>query len=119
MLQVPSRVCRAPSLAILLASTLAAPSSPPDLFRLEASRNVGLAALEEGNLVEARRRFQTVRELAPSEALGWANGAVVAIRAGDAASARDLLAGAISRAPRDAPVLALEGTRLELVGDAP
>jgi pyruvate/2-oxoglutarate dehydrogenase complex dihydrolipoamide dehydrogenase (E3) component len=42
---------------------------------------VGLAALEEGNLAEARRRFQTVRELAPAEPLGWANGAVAAHQA--------------------------------------
>jgi len=118
MLQVPFSARRALSLAILLAPSLVPPSIPADLLRLEAARNVGLAALEEGNLAEARRRFQTVRELAPAEPLGWANGAVAAMRSRDLAGARELLAGAVSRAPRDARVLALEGTRLELAGDA-
>jgi len=118
MLQVPLRARHALSL-ILLLPTVAPPSIPADLLRLEAARNVGLAALEEGNLAEARRRFQAVRELAPAEPLGWANGAVAAMRSGDLASARDLLAGALSRAPRDGRVLALEGTRRELAGDAP
>jgi Tfp pilus assembly protein PilF len=117
MLQVTFPARRALSLAILLAPTLVAPSIPAELLRVEAARNVGLAALEEGNLAEARRRFQTVRELAPAEPLGWANGAVAAMRSGDLATARELLAGALSRAPRDARVLALEGTRLDLAGD--
>lgn len=118
MLQVPFPARRALSLAILLAPPLLPISIPADLLRLEAARNVGLAALEEGNLPEARRRFQTVREIAPAEPLGWANGAVAAMRSGDLASARELLSGALSRAPRDGRVLTLEGARLELAGDA-
>src|SRR2546428_13284428 len=82
-----------------------------DLARLESAKNVGLAALEEGNLDEARRRFETVRQLAPSEPLGWADGAVVAMRAKDLVRAKELLAEALSRSAHDPRVLALEGGR--------
>ncbi|HEX9148494.1 MAG TPA: FG-GAP-like repeat-containing protein, partial [Thermoanaerobaculia bacterium] len=106
--------------AILILSLL--PASPErnavDLSRLETAKNVGLAALEEGNLEEARRRFETVRQLAPGEALGWANGAVVALRAKDLERAKELLGDALRRTPNDARVLAIEGTRRELAGDS-
>ncbi|HEX9689778.1 MAG TPA: FG-GAP-like repeat-containing protein, partial [Thermoanaerobaculia bacterium] len=88
-----------------------------DVPRLESAKNVGLAALEEGNLDEARRRFETVRQLAPTEPLGWANGAVTAMRAKDLARAKELLAEALHRSKNDARVLALEGARRELAGD--
>ncbi|HEY3172031.1 MAG TPA: FG-GAP-like repeat-containing protein, partial [Thermoanaerobaculia bacterium] len=103
-------------LLVLFLRTLAAPET--DLARLESAKNVGLAALEEGNIDEARRRFETVRQLAPSEPLGWANGAVVALRARDLAQAKELLAQALSSSGNDARVLALEATRRELGGDA-
>src|SRR5438309_1748224 len=96
-----------------------APASPEtDFARLESAKNVGLAAREQGNLDEARRRFETVRELAPSEPLGWADGAVVALRARDLARAKALLSEALSRSGNDARILALEGLRRELAGDA-
>ncbi|HEV8608663.1 MAG TPA: FG-GAP-like repeat-containing protein [Thermoanaerobaculia bacterium] len=105
--------------SLLLLLLLAVPNEPAavDVPRLESAKNVGLAALEEGNLDEARRRFETVRQLAPSEALGWANGAVTALRAKDAVAAKELLAEALRRAPDDARVLSIEGTRRELAGD--
>ena len=103
---------------LLLRLAILGETATADVARLESAKNVGLAALEEGNLDEARRRFETVRQLAPSEALGWANGAVVALRAKDLAQARTLLAEALRRAPQDSRVLALEGTRRELAGDA-
>jgi tetratricopeptide (TPR) repeat protein len=118
MLQLPFRARRAFLFAALLSPALAAPPPSPDLLRLEAARNVGLAALEEGNLAEAQRRFEKVRELAPAEPLGWANGAVAALRSGDLPGARELLAAALARSPGDRRVLALEGIRLELSGDA-
>lgn len=114
----PGSAARAVSLAVLLGPWLLSPAGPSDVLRLEAARNVGLAALEEGNLPEARRRFQAVRELAPAEALGWANGAVAAMRSGDLAGARELLGAALSRSPGDGQILALEAIRLELSGDA-
>lgn len=78
---------------------------------------MGLAALEEDNLAEAGKRFETVRKLAPGEPLGWANGAVAAMRGKDLASAQKLLAQALKLAPGDARVLDLEGARRELAGD--
>src|SRR5687767_4676561 len=95
-----------------------APAPPePDLSRLESAKNVGLAALEEGNLEEARKRFEEVRRLAPAEPLGWANGAIAAMRGKDLPRAKELLAEALRRAPDGARVLALEGARRELAGE--
>src|SRR6266851_3940171 len=63
-------------LSLVLASAPA--PSPSDLSRLLAEKNLGLAALEEGNLADAKKRFEAVRRLAPAEPLGWADGAVAA-----------------------------------------
>jgi len=104
-------------LLLLLARTVRAPTSPADLLKLQAARNVGLAALEEGDLAEAERRFEVVRRIAPAEPLGWADGAVAALRRKDSALAGRLLSEALRLAPRDAGVLSLEGTRRELAGD--
>jgi tetratricopeptide (TPR) repeat protein len=105
----------------LLAFFAAGPEGPAagDLSRLQAEKNLGLAALEEGNVAEARKRFETVRKLAPEEPLGWADGAVAAMRGKDLAEAQKLLAEALRLSPKDALVLALEAQRLELTGNAP
>jgi tetratricopeptide (TPR) repeat protein len=105
-----------PSLLLALA-TFAAPPSPSEALKLQTARNVGLAALEEGNLAEAAARFEAIRQLAPSEPLGWSNGGVAAMRAKDDAQAARLMAQALRLAPADARVLALEGARRELAGD--
>ena len=99
-------------------SLLEVPPSSSDLSRLQAAKNLGLAALEEGKPEEARKHFETVRALAPEEPLGWANGAVAAMRSKDLQGATKLLARALELAPRDARVLALDGTLRELAGDA-
>lgn len=78
---------------------------------------MGLASLEEGQLAEAAKRFETVRRLAPEDSLGWADGAVVAMRSKDPAAAEKLLAEALRLSPGDARILALEGQRRELSGD--
>ena len=105
-------------LGLLLAlAVFAAPPSPSDALKLQTARNVGLAALEEGNLAEAAAQFETIRKLAPSEPLGWSNGAVAAMRAKDDALAARLMAEALRLSPEDARVLALEGARRELAGD--
>ena len=101
-----------------VAASAVAPSTP-DLARLQEARNVGLAALEEGNLPEAQKRFETVRGLAPEDPLGWADGAVAALRAKDSASAAKLMAEALRLAPATASVAALEGVRREQAGDVP
>ncbi len=92
--------------------------SPAELSRLEAEKNLGLAALEEGDQAQARRRFEAVRKLAPAEPLGWADGAIAAMRAKDQAQAKKLLAEASRLATADSRVLALEGTLRELEGDS-
>ena len=107
-----------PGLLLALAVS-AAPPSPQDALKLQAASNVGLAALEEGNLVEAAAQFETIRKLAPSEPFGWSNGAVAALRAKDAALAARLMAQALLLSPDDARVLAIEGARRELAGDRP
>ncbi len=58
-----------------------------------------------------------MRRLAPAEPLGWANGAIAAMRAADLAGARTLLDRAMRLSPADAHVLALDGTLRELEGD--
>ena len=69
-------------------------ASPADISRLEAEKNLGLAALEEGDVAQARTRFEAVRRIAPGEPLGWADGAVAAMRARDLPEAKKLLAEA-------------------------
>ncbi len=107
-----------PLAPLALALSVATALSPTDYAALEAAKNVGLAALEEDRLPEASKRFEAVRKLAPAEPLGWANGAVAAMRGKDLAAARKLLVEAAKLAPGDARVLALEGVRRELSGDS-
>jgi FG-GAP-like repeat len=104
--------------AALVGSILLAAVNTSDFPTLEAAKNVGLAALEEGNLVEAGKRFEAVRKIAPSEPLGWANGAIVAMRGQDPAAAARLLVEARKLSPEDSRLWSLEGTRRELAGDA-
>src|SRR5262245_22364806 len=104
-------------LAAVLSPAAAAPASEADLSRLMAEKNLGLAALEEGDDAQAARRFETVRKLAPEEPLGWADGAVAAMRGKNPAEAKRLMAEALARSPADARVLALEGIRRELDAD--
>ncbi len=104
---------------LLFTFLLTAPATAPDSGKLEAAKNVGLAALEEGNLEEARKRFESVRQLAPEELLGWANGAVAAMRSKDLAEAKRFLDQALKRSPNDPRLLALEGVRRELAGQTP
>lgn len=104
-----------------LVGFVTAPAAPPaaapsDLGRLQTARNVGIAALEEGNLPEARRRFEEIRRLAPAEPLGWADGAVVALRSKDLLEAGKLLGEAERIAPGDPRIAALRATLAELSG---
>jgi tetratricopeptide (TPR) repeat protein len=101
-----------------LGTALAAPATPADLARLQEARNVGLASLEQGDAAEAKKRFEAVRRLAPEDPLGWADGAVVALRAGDPPAAATLMAEALRLAPANAKVVALEGVRREQANDA-
>jgi tetratricopeptide (TPR) repeat protein len=98
----------------------APPAAPSDaqLSSLQTARNVGLAALEEGNLGEAKKRFEEVRRLAPAEPLGWADGGVAALREKDLVTAEKLLAEAGRLAPSDPRVAALRGALAEQAGQA-
>jgi len=104
-------------LLLLLFRAGPATPSPADAAALQSARNVGLAALEEGNAVEASKRFETIRRLAPRDPLGFADGAVVAMRAKDLATAGTLLSQALALSPGDARLLALDAARRELAGD--
>src|SRR5215467_8556333 len=109
-----------PLLLLFDASFLLSPPGPPtpsEMARLDAEKNVALASLEEGNLMEAGHRFEAVRGLAPGEPLGWADGAVTAMRRKELPEARRLLSEALKIAPNDSRVLALEGTLRELEGN--
>ena len=112
-------MCFAFALISFLSFFFASPedSSAGELSRLEAEKNLGLAALEEGDAAQARRRFDAVRKMAPAEPLGWADGAIAAMRAKDLRQARKLLAEALRLSPADSRVLALDGTLRELEGD--
>jgi Tfp pilus assembly protein PilF len=103
--------------ALISVFLAAASPSAADLRTLQADRNVGLAALEENDLAEASRRFANVRRLAPNDPLGWADGAVAAMRARELETAGKLLAEALRLSGGDPRVLALEGARLELAGE--
>ena len=109
------------SIAVILALTLVASpdraAAPTDLARLESDKNVGLADLEEDRLSEAKKRFASVRKLAPAEVLGWADGAIAAMRGKDLEEAGKLMSEALRLAPSSARVWALEGQRRELAGD--
>jgi tetratricopeptide (TPR) repeat protein len=109
------------SLLFLLHLLLPAPEgglpAEAELSRLEAAKNVGLAALEEGDLKEATTRFELVRRLAPGDPLGWANGAVAALRSKALPEAKNLIGRALSLAPSDARVLAIAGASRELAGE--
>ena len=108
--------------ALLALGAAAAPPGPSlaELGRLQEARNVGLASLEQGDLAEAQKRFEAVRRLAPADPLGWANGAVAALRRGDATglvAAASLMAEALRVAPSNPKVVALEGVRREQAKD--
>ena len=60
---------------------------------------------------EAQKHFEAVRRLAPDEPLGWADGAVAAMRGKDPRRPRSSWPRRCRLAPSDASVAALEGVR--------
>jgi len=70
----------------------------PDLITL---RTMGLAYLEENKLPEAEIAFRQLIQLAPDEALGYANLGLVYIRLGNYDRAETELKNALERAPID------------------
>jgi hypothetical protein len=93
--------------ALALLAVLAAPGlDPVKASRILAARNLGLAQLEEGKK-EARATFARLAELAPEEPIGWADGAVAALREGDLAGAEKLLARADEAGGKRADLFAI------------
>ncbi|MBR9998571.1 MAG: VCBS repeat-containing protein, partial [Cyclobacteriaceae bacterium] len=66
-----------------------------------SSRTLGLAYLEENKLEEAEREFQKLIQLAPEEALGYANLGIVYMRMGNYEEAEEQLKRAITLNPDD------------------
>lgn len=64
-------------------------------------RTLGLAYLEENNLKEAAAQFQKLIELAPREALGYANLGLVYLRMGKYAEAEEQIKKALAIEPDD------------------
>ncbi len=71
-------------------------------------RNVGLAALEEDQLVQADSVFTLITKIAPKEVLGYANSALVRFRKGEASAALLRIEEAEKIAPKNADVLLLK-----------
>ena len=63
-------------------------------FPAGGGKEPGTGRARGGRPGEAKRRFEAVRKLAPGEPLGWANGAIAAMRAKDLAEAKKLLSEA-------------------------
>ena len=71
------------------------------------ARTVGLAYLEENRLEEAEAEFAKLVDLAPNEAMGYANLGLVYLRMGRYPKAEEQLNDALSLTPDDADVLLL------------
>ncbi len=90
----------------LLAALAASGLDPDKASRILAARNLGLAQLEEGRK-EARATFARLAELVPEEPIGWADGAIAALREGDLAGAEKLLARAEAAGGKRADLFAI------------
>jgi len=102
--------------ALLLPSWAAASGaalSPDRAAEILALKNRGLAQLEEGKNREAQAAFAKLAELVPAEALPYADGAIAALRGGDAPAAARLLARAESSGPPRADLFAIAGAIAE------
>lgn len=68
------------------------------------ARTLGLAYLEENKLAEAEEQFKLLTELAPNEAIGYANLGLVYLRKGEYKRAEEQLNKAIELNPDDADI---------------
>jgi tetratricopeptide (TPR) repeat protein len=80
------------------------------------ARTLGLSYLQQDRLEEAEAEFVRLSQLAPEEAAGPANLALVALRLGDLEEAERLARDAVSRAPEDATVRLVLAASLEAGG---
>ena len=72
-----------------------------------SARTVGLAFLEENRLDEAEAEFAKLVDLAPNEAIGYANLGLVYLRMGRYPEAEQQLNDALAITPNDADILLL------------
>lgn len=80
------------------------------------ARTLGLSYLQQDRLDEAEAEFVRLSQLAPDEAAGPANLALVALRLGDLEEAERLAREAVSRAPDDAAIRLVLAASLEAGG---
>ena len=80
------------------------------------ARTLGLSYLQQDRLDEAEAEFVRLSQLAPDEAAGPANLALVALRLGDLEEAERLAREAVSRAPDDAAIRLVLAATLEAGG---
>lgn len=99
------------------ASRLPAQSSPEYLDAVSAF-NVGLAALQVGDDVEADARLAALTRIAPGEPAGWANWGVLALRQRNFGPAAQRLERARELAPADARLYHLRGLLERNRGDS-
>ncbi len=76
-------------------------------LKAEQYKNLGVAYLEDNRGVEAERAFRRVIELAPDEALGYANLGIALLRLGELEAAASQLEQARRLVPTDTEVLLL------------
>ena len=102
----------------LVFAPIAACSSPRDPAEIAeeivTTRTVGLAYLEENRLDEAEAEFAKLVDLAPDEAMGYANLGLVYLRMGRYPEAEEQLNEALVVAPNDPDVLLLLAKVFEL-----
>jgi len=84
------------------------------LTAMISARTLGLAYLEEHKLQEAEAEFRKLIELAPREALGYANLALVFLRKGEYALAHEQIKKALKIDPDDADIRLIAAKIFEL-----
>lgn len=77
------------------------PNDPAVQAAMNEAVNLGLAFLEENRLAEAQTEFEKVIDLAPNDALGYANVGIVHLRRADLDAAEAALTRAKRLAPED------------------
>jgi hypothetical protein len=94
-------VRRAGGLILLIACGEQAPDAETPAAEILAVRTAGLTYLQRDRLEDARREFVRLVELAPGEAMGYANLGLVHLKGGDLAEAERAVRGALEIEPED------------------
>ena len=101
---------------VILGGCKQEPRDPEELAtEIVSTRTVGLAYLEENRLEEAETEFLKLIDLAPEEAIGYANLGLVYLRMGRYDEAEERLDEALSISPEDSDIRLLLATVYEMV----